>query len=53
MECGSLSAGHYKWSLGAHMWPEDRRVSEEENSNMVITFLPQELDDVLAHMKSE
>jgi hypothetical protein len=41
------------FSLAQDLWPDDRRVSEEENLGLELTFTPEELDEVLAGMKPD
>jgi hypothetical protein len=37
--------------LANNLWPAQKRISEEENGELELTFTADELDDVLASMK--
>jgi hypothetical protein len=37
--------------LANNLWPAQKRISEEENGELELTFIADELDDVLASMK--
>ncbi|KAK1686874.1 hypothetical protein QYE76_047722 [Lolium multiflorum] len=41
------------FSLAQDLWPSDKRISDEENRGLELTFTPDELDEVLAGMKPD
>jgi hypothetical protein len=41
------------FSLAQGLWPPNKRISDEENRSLELTFTPAELDEVLAGMKPD